>query len=76
MRKLWNFIHHYLHAGPKITLEKIPAWVREDLEYGNKLVAMNNSILFFNISSRKTQTLYTDAYLYDFNGFYFEDSKT
>ena len=32
MRRLWDFINHYPRGGPKSTIRRIPAWLREDLE--------------------------------------------
>ena len=71
MRKLWDFINHYSRSGPKSTLKRIPAWVREDLEWWNKLLPTYNGVLFFDSRNRETQTLYTDACLYGLGGFHF-----
>ena len=71
MRRLSDFINHYLRGGPKSTLRRIPAWVREDLEWWNKLLPKYNGVLFFDTRNRETQTLYTDASLYGLGGFYF-----
>ena len=71
MRRLWDFINHYPRGGPKSKLRKIPAWVREDLEWWNKLLSKYNGVLFFDSRNREPQTLYTDACLYGLGGFYF-----
>lgn len=33
MRRLWDLINLYPRDGPRITLRRIPAWVKEDLEW-------------------------------------------
>ena len=71
-RWLWDFINYYPCNGPKIMLKKIPALVREDLEWWYKLLSIYNGVLFFDTRNSKTQTLYTNAYLYSFGGFYFK----
>ncbi len=54
------------------TLRRIPVWVKEDLEWWNKLLLMYNGVLFFDTRNRVTPTLYTDECLYGLGGFYFE----
>ena len=71
MRRLWDFISHYPRGGPKSTLRRIPAWVREHLEWWNKLLPKYNGVTFFDTKNRETQTLYTDACLYGLGGFHF-----
>ncbi len=39
-RRLWDFTNHYPCNGPRTTLKKIPAWVREDLEWWKKLLSI------------------------------------
>lgn len=75
MRRLWDFINHFPRARPRTTLRRIPAWVREDLEWWNKLLPAYNGVLFFDTKKRKTQTLYTHACLYSLSGFYFDGSQ-
>ncbi len=72
MRRSWDFINHYPCGGPKYTLRRIPAWVREDLEWWNKLLPIYNGVLFFDTKNRETSTLYTNACLYWLGGFYFK----
>lgn len=72
MRRLWDFINHYPCDAPRSTLRRIPAWVREDLEWWNKLLPTYSGVLFFDTKNRVTQTLYPDACLYGLGGFYFE----
>lgn len=76
MRRLWDFINHYPRGGPKSTLRRIPTWVREDLEWWNKLLPTYNGVLFFDTRNRETQTLYNDACLYGLGGFYFKGRQT
>ncbi len=38
MRRLWDFINHHFCGGLKFTLRRIPALVRVDLEWWNKLL--------------------------------------
>ncbi len=71
MRRLSDFINHHPRGGPKSTLRRIPAWVREDLEWWNKLLPKYNGVLFFDTRNRETQTLYTDACLYGLGYFHF-----
>ncbi len=75
MRRLWDFINHFPRAGPRTILRKIPAWVREDLEWWNKLLPAYNGVLFFDTTKKKIQTLYTDVYLYGLGWFYFKGSQ-
>lgn len=75
MRRLWDFINHYFCGGPRSTLKRIPAWVREDLERWNKLLPTYNGVLFFDTRDRPAQTLYTDACLYSLGGFYLRAVK-
>ncbi len=75
IRRLWDIINHFPRAGPRTTLRRIPAWVREDLEWWNKLLPAYNGVLFFNTTKRKIQTLYTDACLYGLGGFYFDGTQ-
>ncbi len=72
MRRLWDFINHYPRDATRSTLRRIPAWVREDLEWWNKLFPTYNGVLFFDTRNRVTQTLYTDKCLYGLGVFYFE----
>ena len=72
MRRLWDFINHFPRDRLKTTLRRIPAWVREDLEWWNKLLPTYNGVLFFDTRCRETQSLYTDACLYGLGGFYFK----
>ena len=71
MRRLWDSINHYPRGGPKSTERRIPTWVREDLEWWNKLLPIYNGVLFFDTKNRETQTLYTDACLYGLDEFHF-----
>ncbi len=75
MKRLWDFINQFPRAGPRTTLRRIPAWVREDLEWWSKLLPTYNGVLFFHTTKRNIQTLYTDAYLYGLGGFNFEGSQ-
>ncbi len=72
MRKLWDFINHYPRDATRSTLRRISVWVREDLEWWNKLLPMYNGVLFFDNRNRVSQNLYTDACFYGLGGFYFE----
>ncbi len=72
MIRLWDFINYYPRDVTRSTLRRIPVWVREDLEWWNKLLPIYNGVLFFDNRNRVTQTLYTDACLYGLSGFYFE----
>ncbi len=72
MRRLWDFTNHYPRDGTRSYLRRIPVWVREDLEWWNKLLPTYNRVLFFDTRNRVTQILYTDACLYDLSRFYFE----
>ena len=65
-------MNHYPRDPIRSTLRRIPVWVREDLEWWNKLLPTYNGVLFFDNRNRVTQTLYTDACLYGLGGFYFE----
>ncbi len=76
MRRLWDFINHYLRSTPRSTLRRIPELVREDLEWWNKLLPTHNRIFFFDTTNRQTQSLYTDMCLYDFGGFYFKGTES
>ncbi len=76
IRRLWDFINHYPCVATMSTLRRISVWVREDLEWWNKLLPTYNGVLFFDNKNRVTQTLYTDACLYDLSGFYFEGRQT
>lgn len=73
MRRLWNFINHFSRAAPR---GKTPALVREDLKWWNKLLLVYNRVLFFDTSSRGTQSLYTDACLYCLGEIYFKGFKS
>lgn len=33
MRRLWNFVNEYPRSATKLTRRRIPAWVKEDLEW-------------------------------------------
>ncbi len=72
MRRLWDFINDYPRDATRSTLRRLPVWVREDLEWWNKLLPTYNGILFFDTRNRVTETLYTDACLYGLGGFDFE----
>ena len=71
MIKLWDLINHYPRRGPKFTIRRIPAWVRKDVEWWNKLLPKYNGVLFFNTMNKESQTVYTHACLYGLSGFYF-----
>lgn len=71
MRRLGDFINLYPRDGPRTMLRRIPAWVREDLEWWNKLFPTYNGVLFFDTKSRESKSFYTDACLYGLGGFYF-----
>lgn len=66
MRRLWDFINHFLRAAPRTTRRRIPVWGREDLEWWNN----------FDTSNREIKSLYTNACLYGLGGFYFRGSKS
>lgn len=72
MRRLWDFINQYPRSATKTTRRRIPAWVREDLDWWNELLPNYNGVLFIDMSNRQTTSLYTDACLYGLGGFYFE----
>ncbi len=72
MKRLRDFINYYSRNATRSTLRRIPVWVREDLEWWNKLLTTYNGVLFFDTRNKVTQTLYTDACLYGLGGFYFE----
>ena len=65
-----------LRSAPIKTLRRIPALVREDLEWWNKLLPTHNGILFFDTTNRQTQSLYTDACLSGLGGFYFKGTES
>ncbi len=71
MRRLWNFMNHYLRDTIRSTLRRIPVWVREDLEWWNKLLPTYNRVMIFDNRSRVTQALYTDAFVYGLDRFNF-----
>lgn len=75
MRRLWDFVNHYPRSSPRTARRRIPAWVREDLEWWNKLLPTYNEVLFFHTSSRQAYSLYTDACLYGLGGCYFKGSE-
>ncbi len=72
MKKLWDFINHYPRDAMRSTLRRIPVWLREDLEWWNKLLPTYNGVLFFDTRNKVTQTFYTGACLYGLGRFYFE----
>ena len=74
--RLCDFVNHYPRSAPRTTLRRILAWVREDLEWWNKLLPTHNRILFFNTTNRQSQSLYIDACLYCFGGFYFKGTES
>ena len=76
IRRLWDFINHYLRSTPRATLRRILALVGENLEWWNKLLPIHNRILFFDSTNRQTQSLYTDACFYGFGGFYFKGTES
>ena len=46
--------------------------MKKNLEWWNKLLLAYNSLSFFDIKKRRTQTFYINVYLYDLDRFYFE----
>ncbi len=75
MRRLEDFINHYSHDDTRSTLRRILVWVRENLEWWNKLLMTYNRVLFFDTRNRVTQIFYTDVYLHGLGGFYFESRQ-
>lgn len=61
MGRLWDFINHFPRAGPRTTLRRIPAWVREDLEWWNKLLPAYNGVLSL-IQEKEEHKLSTPTY--------------
>lgn len=76
MRRLWDFINHFPRSVSRTTRRRIPCWVREDLEWWNRLLPTYNSVLFFGATNRATSQAYTDACLYGLGGFYFLGTGT
>lgn len=75
MQKLWDFTNEFSRTFTKLTKRRIPAWVREDLEWWNELLPTYNRVLFFDTSSRHTIRLYNNTCLYDLGGFFFEGKR-
>lgn len=75
MRRLWDFVNLFPRTAKKTMQKKIPAWVREDLQWWNKLLPIYNGVWFFDIHNRKVQSLYTDTCLYGLGGCFFEGIK-
>ena len=71
-RRLWDFINYYPYNSPRTMLKKIPAGVREDLEWWNKLLSIYNEVLLCETRNSQIQTLYINTYLYSFVEFCFE----
>ncbi len=75
MKRLWDFINHNSRDATRSTFRRIPVWVRENLEWWNKLLLTYNGVLFFDTRNKVTQTLYTNVCLYGLGGFYFESRQ-
>ncbi len=71
MRRLWDFINHFQCSTSRTTRRRMPSWVREDLEWWNKLFPTYNGVLFFDTINRITLQAYTDKCLYGLGGFYY-----
>ena len=50
MRRLWELINDF---APRTTLRKIPAWVKEDLEWWNRILPTYYGVLFFHTRNRR-----------------------
>lgn len=74
MRKLWDFVAAYPVACSHFSKRRISSEVYLNLQWWNKLLPMYNGIRFFDIETRKTVQLYTDASLLGLGGFYYQDN--
>lgn len=67
-------MNYFPRGATKTTRRRIPAWVREDFEWWNRLLPTYNGVLFCDGTNREAVNLYTDAYLYGLGGFKFKGS--
>lgn len=58
MQRIWDFVNEYPRTATKLTQRRIPAWVKEDLEWWNDLLPMYNGVFFFDTLNRHTISLY------------------
>jgi hypothetical protein len=69
-RRLWTFIASFRKGWPRAYRKRIPAPVREDLEWWNKLFPVHNGVRFFDDEKREVVHLFTDACGLGLGGFY------
>lgn len=74
MMRLWDFVNLFPRSASRTDRKRIPAWVRQDLQWWNELLPQYNGVLFFDTINRKIVSLYTDACLYGLGGCFFEGS--
>jgi hypothetical protein len=71
MRYIWTFIAAYPQNSPKNLKRKIPAIVRSDLLWWNKLLPHVNGVRFLDETARKVVHIYSDASAAGMGAFYF-----
>lgn len=74
MRKLWDYVAFFPVGSSQHTKRRIPLDVCVDLQWWNELLPKYNGILFFDIETRLTVQLYTDASLQGLKGFFYRDN--
>ena len=71
MRKLWNFLKAYPSHLSRTAKRRIPAEIREDLLWWNRLLPDFNGVLIFDETHRESTRLFTDTSLFGLGGFYY-----
>ncbi len=74
MRKLWDFLKAYPSHLSRTAKRCIPAEIREDLLWWNRLLPDFNGVLFFDETHRGITQLFTDVSLFGLGGFYYNTS--
>jgi hypothetical protein len=72
-RRIWSFVASFKSEWKKEFKRRIPALVREDIEWWHDLFPAFNGVRFFDDSNRRTIHLFADASAQGMGAFFFDD---
>ena len=72
-RRIWSFVASFRSEWKKEFKRRIPALVREDIEWWHDLFPAFNGVRFFDDSNRRTIHLFADASAQGMGAFFFDD---
>jgi hypothetical protein len=71
--RIWSFVASFRSEWKKEFKRRIPALVREDIEWWHDLFPAFNGVRFFDDSNRRTIHLFADASAQGMGAFFFDD---